>query len=126
MKEWRAWVKSRSQSLALCMHEDYDALGCYVYELSNHNPPLSEPLIEVCEQYMARDPRRKIEGLAAQRGILRRETAPEGIKGPEAIVLRQLGCAVTLTFETASEQGLEARVAAQRCFLHGAWSAFCA
>jgi len=63
------------------------------------------------------DPRRDIDGQEAAKGIIRRKLLPPQIKGPEAIVLYQLGCPVTLTFETPSEFSLDQRVAAHRIFI---------
>ncbi len=120
MRTWQAWIRSRKLSLAACLHEDYDALGCYVYELSGRRAALSEKLLRACGAVMKRDPRRVIDGNAAHRGILRRERIPKHVKGPEAIVLRQLGCPVTLTFETPSELALEHRVAVQCRFVEEA------
>lgn len=123
MATWRSWIASRSLALGICLHEDYDALGCYVYELSGRRKPVSEPLMKACESLMRRDGRSIIDGRAAKRGIIRREKIPKGITGPEAIVLRHLGCPVTLTFETASELALGDRVSAQLRFIEGAVAA---
>jgi len=120
MNTWQTWVRSRRLSLAVCLHEDYDALGCYVYELSGRNVALSEKLLKACGDLMKRDLRRVIDGNAARNGIVRRERIPKHVKGPEAILLRQLGCPVTLTFETASELALENRVAVQCRFVEEA------
>lgn len=120
MKTWQAWIRTRSLSLAVCLHEDYDAQGCYVYELSGRNVALSEKLLRPCSRIMKRDTRREIDGNAAKNGIIRRERIPQHVKGPEAIILRQLGCPATLTFETASELSLDTRVAVQRCFIEQA------
>lgn len=120
MRTWQGWVRSRSLALALCLHEDYDALGCYVYELSGRRVALSERLLRACSSVMKRDPRSAMDGNAAKRGIIRRERIPTHVTGPEAIVLRQLGCPATLTFETASELALETRVTAQRLFIEEA------
>lgn len=120
---WQSWITSRRLSLGLCLHEDYDALGCYVYELSGRHQAISEPLMRACETVMRRDGRSLIDGRAAKKGIIRREKAPKGITGPEAIVLRELGCPATLTFETASELALETRIAAQLRFIESALAA---
>ncbi|MDB6076005.1 MAG: hypothetical protein JWO89_3645, partial [Verrucomicrobiaceae bacterium] len=41
----------------------------------------------------------------------------KGFNGPEALILHQKGCPVTLTFETPSEFGLDDRVQAHRRFI---------
>jgi hypothetical protein len=64
------------------------------------------------------DQRTSIDGSRAQDGIIRRSTLPQHLLGmPEAIVLWQLGCAVTLTFETPSEFGFDERVESQVAFI---------
>jgi murein peptide amidase A len=120
MIAWRAWVTSRKLALAACLHEDYDALGCYVYELSGRRACVSERLLRTCAKLMKRDPRSDIDGSAARRGIIHRRRLPRHVKGPEAIVLRTLGCPLTLTFETASECDITTRVATHQAFLQEA------
>jgi len=117
IKAWRRALQGRQLALGLCLHEDYDAPGCYVYELGPRRRTLCEPAMTAVETVLPRDSRRKIEGRPATRGIIRRSTIPTDIHGPEAIVLHQLGCPITLTFETPSEFALDARVRAQRRFI---------
>ena len=116
MTLWTQWLKARNIRLGVCLHEDYDALGCYVYELTASISRADRALKET-EMIIPRDPRRTIEGMAAKRGVIQRERIPKGIKGPEALVLTKLGCESTLTFETPSELALGLRVAAQKRFL---------
>ena len=74
-----------------------------------------------CSQRIAVDPRRIIEGSRAQAGVIRRSKLPPNFPGmPEAFVLWQLGCPITLTFETPSEFSLDDRVAAQAAFVAAA------
>jgi hypothetical protein len=124
MKQWRAWVKSRNTKLGACLHEDYDAEGCYIYELAPSKASLAEKLLGQCESVMPRDLRKDIDGQRAKAGIIRRATAPEGLAGPEAIVLSDLGCSHTLTFETGSEWDILVRIAAHKAFLAALPEAF--
>ncbi len=117
IKAWQKFMKSRALELGLCLHEDYDAQGCYVYELSPHGKTLCQPAMTAVEPILPRDPRRVIEGRTAARAVIRRRSIPKDIRGPEALVLRQLGCPVTLTFETPSEFDLDTRVQAHRRFI---------
>ncbi len=123
MKPWQSWIKTRQLALGLSLHEDYDALGCYVYELSSQKSCLGEMLLAHTEAVMPRDPRKTIDGHPARAGLIRRPKIPTGFSGPEAIVLAQLGCPVTLTFETASELGIEVRVDAQMVAISAALEA---
>ncbi len=118
---WRKLVSERQFRIGLCLHEDYDAQGCYVYELSRHKLSRSPKIMSECTRRIAADPRRIIEGSRAQAGVIRRSTLPIHFQGmPEAIVLWQLGCPITLTFETPSEFSLDDRVAAQVDFVAAA------
>ncbi len=118
---WRKLVSKRKLRIGLCLHEDYDSLGCYVYELCQLKLSLSSQIMTECTQQIPIDPRRVIEGNRAQAGIIRRSKLPPNFSGmPEAFVLWQLGCPITLTFETPSEFSLDDRVAAQAAFIAAA------
>lgn len=117
---WQRWIKAAIPRLSLCLHEDYDGQGCYVYELSHGRKTLSTSVMTQVEAVLLHDPRRDIDGQVAAKGIIRRKLLPPQIKGPEAIVLYQLGCPVTLTFETPSEFSLDQRVDAHRTFIEAA------
>jgi hypothetical protein len=118
---WRKLVSERKLRIGLCLHEDYDSQGCYVYELCPSRQSLSSKVMSECTQRIAVDPRRIIEGSLAQAGVIRRSKLPPNFPGmPEAFVLWQLGCPITLTFETPSEFSLDDRVAAQAAFVAAA------
>ena len=117
IQSWRRFIKGRPLVLGLCLHEDYDCQGCYVYELSDRQRVLCDVALTAVEHLLPRDLRRSIEGRNARRGIIRPKVIPSSIRGPEAIVLHQMGCPVTLTFETPSEFGLDERVQAHRRFI---------
>lgn len=115
---WRQIVQSRPLSVGVCLHEDYDAHGCYVYELGHHRQRLSDLLLRDCTSRIAADPRSRIDGLRSKSGVIRRSTIPPDMPGlPEAVVLWQFGCPLTLTFETPSEFGLDERVQTQSDFV---------
>lgn len=114
---WQKFIKALPPRLSLCLHEDFDGQGCYVYELSHGRKVLCAPVLAQVESVLPHDPRRDIDGQQASRGIIRRTLLPPKFNGPEAIVLYKLGCPVTLTFETPSEFSLDDRIAAQRTFI---------
>lgn len=117
---WRQVVQHRRLRLGLCLHEDYDAQGCYVYALGPAADILAMEVFEKADLCIPTDPRRSIDGSRARAGIIHRRTTPVHLPGlPEAIVLWQLGCAVTLTFETPSEFSFDERVLAQVAFIQG-------
>ncbi len=115
---WRQALSGRRLSAALCLHEDYDALGCYVYELSRCREPVSHSILRACGRKVTLDPRANIEGRIAKDGVIRRRNPPTDLPGmPEAIELHLLGCPVGITFETPSEFSLDFRIAAQERFI---------
>lgn len=118
---WRRLISQQRLRIAVCLHEDYDAQGCYVYELCPLKQSLSAKLMAECTQLIQADPRSMIEGSRAQGGVIRRSKLPLDLVGmPEAIVLWQLGCPISLTFETPSEFSLDDRVATQAAFVTAA------
>jgi protein MpaA len=116
---WRQVVSRMRLAAGVCLHEDYDAQGCYLYELSTLDPGWGVSLLaRAASASMPVDGRKRIDGRIARHGVIQRRRSPTGLPGmPEAVALYELGCPVTLTFETGSEFSLEARAAAHRRFL---------
>lgn len=116
---WREVMTGRAVQLGICLHEDYDAHGMYVYELSRLPKGWSgEVLQRIATRRMPVDRRRKIDGRTAMNGVIQRRRTPAGLPGwPEAVALHEMGCEVSLTFETPSEFALDDRVRAQAGFL---------
>ncbi|CAN5780454.1 M14 family metallocarboxypeptidase [soil metagenome] len=120
MAAWRNLLTDRKLSIALCLHEDYDALGCYIYELTRQSASVSKGILSDCEHLIPIDRRGKIDGRAAKDGVIMRRVPPKLAGYPEAIVLHWLGAPVTLTFESPSEFALLERVAVQKAFIQSA------
>lgn len=108
----------RCFSLALTLHEDYDARGFYLYEPTRFRPPAvwGERILRQVAPLLPLDPRRRIDGRApTSPGLIRRylrspqRLAPE----PEALFLHYHVAQRTFTFETPSEFALDQRIAAQ-------------
>ena len=57
--------------LAIMLHEDYDALGIYLYEIPGAQPLWGEMLTAASSRWIPFDPRPKIEGRKAKGGIMR-------------------------------------------------------
>jgi hypothetical protein len=119
---WKAWLGSRRFRLALCLHEDYDATGTYVYELGEAERPIGGICLDAAAGWIPRERRAEIDGREMSGGHLFRsgdiadllEEMEAGL--PEAIYLRSKHAPLVLTFETPSEFALDRRVAAQvRC-----------
>ena len=118
---WHKEIAGREMVAGLCLHEDYDAEGAYLYELNPRRETIGHGILKKCERILPLDPRKKIDGRAAANGVIRPRRIPADLPGmPEAIVLHWQGCPVTLTFETPSEFSLDVRIAAQREFIGAA------
>jgi protein MpaA len=119
---WQRVMAGRRMRLAICLHEDYDAQGFYVYELSLHAEGWSREILRHVERGgMPVDARKRIDGRPAKGGVIQRKKSPRGLPGmPEAVMLYELGCGVSLTFETPSEFDLSERVKAHGRFIDAA------
>jgi protein MpaA len=99
---------------ALLLHEDYDAQGVYLYELSK-SPSLGGLILEAASSVIPRDPRNRVDGRTARNGILRPSLSLKRfaeIGHPEAVWHHLRGCTRSITFETPSEASLDARIQA--------------
>jgi hypothetical protein len=110
----RRIVGKRRFAASVNLHEDYDAEGLYLYEVTRLNG-CGEKLIAAARRFLPHDPRPRIEGRAARNGLIRRHVTPKffakfGV--PEAIWLYFEHTAHAFTSETPSEFALERRVAA--------------
>ena len=118
MQSWQNFIGDRKLRLALTLHEDYDANGNYVYELSNRNEFRAEAYLTAASQTIPPDTGKTIEGMSANNGIIRRKRGIPDMPGqPEAIVLHVAGAKVTMTFETPSEYSLFDRARAHTQFI---------
>ncbi len=52
---WRKVIGERELSLALCLHEDYDAQGCYVYELRRRPGAVGPKALRDCARIIPPD-----------------------------------------------------------------------
>ncbi len=99
---------------AMLLHEDYDAQGVYLYELSRHSP-VGESILTAAGAIIPRDQRLWVEGRRANKGIVATRFSSKRygrIGHPEAVWLHLRGCPRNITFETPSEAGLESRIEA--------------
>lgn len=120
---WRRVMQGRALQIGLCLHEDYDGQGCYVYELSGYPVAVSHEIMAGMRTILP-EPRTNVDGSRAVKGVIRRKKLPKNLPGlPEAIILNQFGCSLTLTFETPSEFGFDLRVRSQVEFVNAVLSA---
>jgi len=111
------WLRSQGRiDAALCLHEDWESLGFYLYELlRDERDSLARDVLESVKGGSAVDFSNQIDGMAAKEGVI----APRGDYGemlqewPEAIWLIENKTDLCYTFETSSANPLILRVAAQ-------------
>jgi len=138
--EVRAHLEALSRlgqlDLGICLHEDWEAEGSYIYEnVKGHGAGMADELLGAMAAHIAPDGRGEIDGMRAEGGIIRPNLKAEDfMEWPEAIFLWEKHCPAVYTLETPSglrlEQRVEAHCAAVRiaCRLligergHGAFS----
>jgi hypothetical protein len=110
-----AWLRRQpSFDLGLCLHEDWEAHGFYVYELNpDHQPSLAEAMVARVGEVCPIDRSEVIEGRPAQNGIIRPGIDPRTRpQWPEAFFLIMHKTRLSYTFEAPSDFPLAPRVAA--------------
>ena len=110
-----AWLEQQPPfDLTLCLHEDWEAEGFYVYELNpDHRPSLAEKIIAAAATVCPIDLAPEIEGRAARGGIIRPDLDPAlRTHWPEAFYLIQRQTRLCYTLEAPSDFPLPVRVAA--------------
>ena len=110
-----AWLKRQPGfDLCLCLHEDWEAHGFYLYELNpDHQPSLAEAMVGRVAQVCPIDRSEVIEGRPAQSGIIRPSIDPRTRpQWPEAFFLIMHKTRLSYTLEAPSDFPLAARVAA--------------
>jgi protein MpaA len=100
--------------LSLCLHEDWEAHGFYVYELNpDDRPSVAEAMIDNVVRVCPVDPSGLIEGRPARNGIIRPGIDPrDRPQWPEAFYLLSRKTRLSYTLEAPSDFPLPCRVAA--------------
>jgi hypothetical protein len=118
------WLQQQPEfDLSLCLHEDWESHGFYLYELNPHRrPSLAESIIDSVAAACPVDRSPVIEKWPAQNGIIRPAINPrERPRWPEAIYLvSQNKTRLSYTFEAPSDFPLPVRVAALATAVHTA------
>ena len=110
-----AWLDQQPHfDLTLCLHEDWEAHGFYVYELNpDQQPSLAESMIAAVREVCPIDPSPLIDGREASEGIIRPHLDPAlRPEWPEAFYLIQRKTRLSYTLESPSDFPLPVRVAA--------------
>ncbi|HEY3857148.1 MAG TPA: M14 family metallocarboxypeptidase [Verrucomicrobiae bacterium] len=110
--EWLA--RQPSFDLTLCMHEDWESNGFYMYEVNpTGRPSLAEKIVEAVAKVCPIDTSALIEDWAASAGVIRPEINPsERPNWPEALYLITHKSTMSYTLEAPSDFSLQTRVEA--------------
>lgn len=108
-----AWLEKQPKyDVALCLHEDWESHGFYVYELNPDGlPSYAESIVEAVRPVCPIDLSSEIEGRPAQGGIIRPSIDPASRpQWPEAFYLLQYKTRLSYTLEAPSDFALKPRV----------------
>ena len=108
-----AWLERQpAVDLYLCLHEDWESHGFYLYEQNpDRRPSLADKMIEAVQKVCPIDRSEIIEGRAAQGGIVRPNILPhERPDWPEAFYLITEKSRQGYTLEAPSDFPLQTRV----------------
>lgn len=108
-----AWLEKQPQfDVTLCLHEDWESHGFYVYELNpDARPSYAEPMIEAVRKVCPIDMSAEIEGRPASGGIIRPSIDPASRpQWPEAFYLLQFKTRLSYTLEAPSDFPIKPRV----------------
>jgi protein MpaA len=109
------WLRRQPPfDLTLCLHEDWESAGFYLYELNpDHRPSLAEPIVEAVSKVCPLDLSATIDGRPARGGIIRPDDDPAKRElWPEAIYLRAHHTRLSYTLETPSANPMPQRILA--------------
>ncbi|MDD2764657.1 MAG: M14 family metallocarboxypeptidase [Opitutaceae bacterium] len=110
-----AWLKRQPPfELALCLHEDWESQGFYLYELNpDRRPSLAEATVAAVAKICPIDHAPIIDGRPAAGGIIRPDGDPATRElWPEAIYLRAHHTRLNYTLETPSARPVPQRIQA--------------
>jgi protein MpaA len=110
-----AWLDRQPRfDVSLCLHEDWEAQGFYLYELNpDAKPSFAESMISLVAQVCPIDTSLLIEGREASNGIIRTSIDPRSRPDwPEAFHLITYKTRLSYTLEAPSDFQMAARVAA--------------
>ncbi len=108
------WLEQQPRfDVVLCLHEDWEAHGFYVYELNpDDQPSLAEEMVRRVSEVCPIDTSPLIEGREAHEGIIRPSTDPRSRpQWPEAFYLLTHKTRLSYTLETPSDYPMSVRVA---------------
>lgn len=110
--------------LTLCLHEDWEADGFYVYEIiADDRAPLARRIVAAVESICPIDRSTEIDGWPAHDGVIIPQVDfDERPLWPEALYLRRTKTPHTCTLEAPSDFPLPTRVSALVTGVRAAWA----
>ncbi|MGH7972341.1 MAG: M14 family metallopeptidase, partial [Limisphaerales bacterium] len=114
-KAHTTWLERQAPfDLCLCLHEDWESHGFYVYELNpDRRPSMAEAIVERVSAVCPIDRSEVIEGRPASNGIIRPSIDPASRpQWPEAFFLLARKTRLSYTLEAPSDFPLSALVSA--------------
>jgi len=120
-KEWLA--RQPSFDFALCLHEDWESHGFYLYERNRRGreSALAPRIVEAVAKVCPVDESPEIEGWKAERGVIAIDDDLESRPlWPESLFLTATKTAQSCTLEAPSDYALSVRVAALVAAVHAA------
>jgi protein MpaA len=124
-----AWLERQPRfDLCLCLHEDWESHGFYVYELNpDQRPSLAETIVARVAAVCPIDMSELIEGRPARNGIIRPNLDPRTRpEWPESFFLIMHEARLSYTLEAPSDFPLAVRVAALVAAVRAAMEEFSA
>jgi murein peptide amidase A len=122
------WLQRQPRfDLAMCLHEDWESSGYYIYELNpQRRASLAEPIVKAVSAVCPIELAELIDGRPGKDGIIRPIDDPHlRFPWPEAIYLRAHHTDLCYTTESPSARPLEVRIAAQCISIETAVDAVC-
>lgn len=111
----RDWLDCQPRfDLAICLHEDWEVNGFYLYELVRDCAPFGmEGVLEAVKSVCPVETSERIEGRPASGGVVHAQYDPEMLPGwPEAFYLVDRKTDWSYTLEAPSDYPMEVRLAA--------------
>lgn len=110
------WLKRKPRfDVTLCLHEDWESKGFYLYELNpDEQPSFAKKIISRVAEICAIDRSSEIDGWPAENGVIQPDKDPfDRPQWPEALYLITNKTRLSYTLESPSSLPLQTRVAAQ-------------
>lgn len=112
-----AWLERRGANFdwAVCLHEDWEAKGFYLYEVGRPEAlQIGRAILRAVEPVLPVETAPEIDGMPAQRGLIRPagDLSVRGTSWPEALRYIKNHAPLCHTFETPSAAPLAKRMAA--------------